>query len=99
MAPTLDLIEAARYLRMSPAVLRQRARQGLVRAAKPGKRWVFLEADLAAYLRQLYADSWQAPRSGSSKEVSAWESTNAVMCGGSGLSPGPVDEYSALLGL
>ena len=48
--PTLDLHEAAQFLRMSPAVLRLHARQGRLKAAKPGKRWVFLEADLAAYL-------------------------------------------------
>ena len=39
---TLDLNEAAEFLRMSPAVLRQKARAGIIKGAKPGKRWVFL---------------------------------------------------------
>jgi len=42
-------------------VLRLHARQGRLKAAKPGKRWVFLEEDLATYLRQLYARRRQAP--------------------------------------
>jgi hypothetical protein len=96
---TLDLDEAAAFLRMSPAVLRQKARQGLVKAAKPGKRWVFLEEDLADYLRSLYLAHRQAPQSGSSSEVTAWESTNAVMSGGSPLPIRTDAEYASLLGL
>jgi hypothetical protein len=96
---TLDLEEAAGFLRMSPAVLRLHARQGRVKAAKPGKRWVFLEDDLAAYLGQLYAGRRQAPLSGSNREKSLWESTNAALSGGS-LSPRrTAREYAALLGL
>ncbi len=60
---TLDLIEAAQFLRMSPAVLRQKAKRGIIPGAKPGKRWVFLERELAAYLRSLYSVSGQAPLS------------------------------------
>ena len=48
---TFNLEEAAEFLHMSPAVLGQKAREGLIRAAKPGKRWVFLEDDLVSYLR------------------------------------------------
>jgi hypothetical protein len=96
---SFDLEEAAGFLRMSPAVLRLHARQGRVKAAKPGKRWVFLEDDLAAYLGQLYAGCRQAPLSGSNREKSSWESTNAVMSGGS-ISPRQTGrEYAALLGL
>ena len=79
--PTLDLHEAAQFLRMSPAVLRLHARQGRLKAAKPGKRWVFLEADLAAYLGELYAHRRQAPLSGSNPEESVWGYTNAVVSG------------------
>jgi hypothetical protein len=96
---SLDLEEAAGFLRMSPAVLRLHARQGRLKAAKPGKRWVFLEDDLAVYLGQLYAVRRQAPLSGSNKEKSSWESTNVVMSGGS-ISPHQTGrEYAALLGL
>ena len=96
---TLDLHEAAQFLRMSPAVLRLHARQGRVKAAKPGKRWVFLDADLAAYLGELYALRRQAPLSGSNPEESVWGYTNAVVSGGS-ISPRRMDsDYADLLGL
>jgi len=45
---TFDLVEAVDFLHMSPAVLRKKAKAGIIQGAKPGKRWVFLEADLAA---------------------------------------------------
>ena len=96
---TLDLEEAARFLRMSPADLRLHARQGRLKAAKPGKRWVFLEDDLAAYLGQLYADRRQAPLSGSNKEKSSWGYSDAVMSGGSESPRQMAREYAALLGL
>src|SRR6478672_13968246 len=96
---TLDLHEAARFLHMSPAVLRLHARQGRLKAAKPGKRWVFLEDDLAAYLGQLYAGRRQAPLSGSNKEKSSWGYTDAVMSGGSTSPRQTAREYAALLGL
>lgn len=82
-----------------PAVLRLHARQGRLKAAKPGKRWVFLEADLAHYLDQLYASRRQAPLSGSKKEESSWGYINAVMSGGSALSHRTVSDYANLLGL
>jgi hypothetical protein len=40
---------------MHPEEVRRRARSGLLPGAKAGKRWVFLEDDLVAYLRALYA--------------------------------------------
>jgi|ERR1700722_5713753 len=96
---TLDLAQAAQFLLMSPAVLRQKARLGLVKAAKPGKRWVFLEDDLAEYLGQLYAGRRQAPLSGSNVEESRWSYTNAVMSGGSDSPHRTANEYASLLGL
>jgi hypothetical protein len=60
---------------------------------------VFLEDDLAAYLGQLYAGCRQAPLSGSNREKSSWESTNAVMSGGYTSSHQTGREYAALLGL
>ena len=96
---TCDLHEAAALLHMSLAVLRLHARQGRVKAAKPGKRWVFLEDDLAAYLGQLYAGRRQAPLSGSNVEESSWGYTDAVMSGGSISPRWTASEYVALLGL
>ncbi|RMH15797.1 MAG: DNA-binding protein [Gammaproteobacteria bacterium] len=94
---TLDLHEAAAFLHMSPAVLREKARRGLIQGGKPGKCWVFLEADLVAYLRSLYPDGGRTPLSG--KEETQCHYTNAVIPGGFG-SPLPTDsEYASLLGL
>ena len=45
---TLDLREAAAFLRMVPAALRIKSKAGLIPGAKPGKKWVFLESDLSA---------------------------------------------------
>lgn len=95
---TYDLRAAADFLHMSPAVLRQKARQGALKAAKPGKCWVFLEADLVAYLDRLYACTRQAPLSGSNVGGSTWEFSNAVMSGGSTSPPRTGVEYASLLG-
>ena len=51
---TLNLQEAAAFLNMSPEVLRQKVKAGDVPGAKPGKCWVFLEDDLAEYIRTAY---------------------------------------------
>jgi helix-turn-helix protein len=96
---TYDLVEAAVFLRMSPAVLREKARRGLVKAAKPGKRWVFLEDDLAVFLGRLYAARRQAPLSGSNVEKSTWGYQDAVMSGGSTSLHQTASEYAALLRL
>jgi len=96
---TYDLHEAAQFLRMSPTVLREKARRALVKAAKPGKCWVFLEEDLVAYLNRLYALSRQAPLSGSSLEESEWGYTDAAMSGGSTSPRQTASEYADLLGL
>lgn len=44
---TLNLLEAATFLRMHPEELRRRAKLGHIPGAKPGKSWVFLQDDLA----------------------------------------------------
>lgn len=49
---TLTLEQAAARLLIHPETLRERAARGEIPAAKPGRRWVFLEGDLTAYIRQ-----------------------------------------------
>ncbi|MGV3590885.1 MAG: helix-turn-helix domain-containing protein [Gammaproteobacteria bacterium] len=58
---TLDLYEAADYLKMHWQTLRAKAKRGEVPGAKLGKRWVFLADDLASHLRAHYSAS--RPRS------------------------------------
>jgi len=79
---TLSLKQAAVFLQMSPSTLRDKVKSGLIPAAKPGKKWVFLEDDLVTFLRSLYAVPGQAPLSGSSEEKSLCHYTNAVIPGG-----------------
>ena len=80
---TMDLIEAATFLGLHPNTLQARAKAGEIPGAKPGKRWVFLEEDLVAFLRSQYPANRppvqirlvDAPRpSGSRKTDYGWES-------------------------
>jgi hypothetical protein len=96
---TLNLKQAAAFLNMHPVTVQEKARAGLLPGAKPGKCWVFLEDDLAAYLRSLYPSTRQALQ-GDVKESMACHSTNARarLTGGSDL-PTTDDAYSRALGL
>ena len=93
---TLDLQEVAAFLHMCPAVLAQKAREGLVPGAKPGKCWVFLEDDLVAWLRGLYAGSGQAPLS-DCEEGSSCHLSNGILSGGLASPRRTASEYDALL--
>jgi hypothetical protein len=59
---TLDLNEAADFLHMHPEEVRARAKRGIIPGAKAGRRWVFIDDDLANYLRSLYHTPRQALR-------------------------------------
>ena len=94
---SLGLLEAAAFLRMHPEEVRRRARLGQLPGAKPGKRWVFLQDDLAAYLRSLYSPTRQALRVTLRKEVSDCHSTNAEARGGFDSPLRAASELDALL--
>jgi hypothetical protein len=94
---TFDLHQAAAFLRMHPEEVRRRARSGQLPGAKAGKRWVFIEEDLAAYLRSLYAARRQALRVTLRKEVADCHSTNAVVRGGFDSPHRAASELDALL--
>ena len=49
---TLNLHEAAAFLHMHPEEVRKRAKRGLIPGAKAGRCWVFLETDLAEFVRR-----------------------------------------------
>src|SRR5581483_57178 len=95
---TLGLVDAAEFLRMHPEEVRRRARMGQLPGAKAGKRWVFIEDDLAAYLRSLYAPVQQALRVTLRKEAEC-HFANAAGRGGSISSRQPASELDALLEL
>jgi hypothetical protein len=45
---------------MHPEEVRTRAKRGLIPGAKIGRRWVFIEMDLAEFVRSLYPVTRQA---------------------------------------
>jgi excisionase family DNA binding protein len=98
MPKTLTLQEAAELLHMHPETLRQRAQAGEIRAAKPGRSWVFLEEDLLDYLRTL-ADTAHGERCkpNSSKGGKSWACTEEATRGTSVSRPPMVAEYVARL--
>ena len=54
---TLDLNEAAHFLKMNPEVLRRKAKSGLVPGRKAGKCWIFIKEHLADWVSGRYADA------------------------------------------
>ena len=95
---TFTLEEAAAFLKLHPEEVRRRAKCGALPGAKTGKRWVFLDADLAEYVRSLYAQPRQALQVTLRKEMEC-HFANAAVSGGSTSSLQTESEYAALLGL
>ena len=79
---TLTLREAAILLKMTPEGLRIKANKGEVPGAKPGKRWVFREDDLAEYLRTLYPNNAKTLQGVDMSRRKTWHSTKDIICGG-----------------
>ncbi|MXS81527.1 helix-turn-helix domain-containing protein [Nitrosomonas oligotropha] len=95
---TLNLDEAAQFLRMHPEEVRRRAKAGIIPGAKVGKCWVFIEDDLVACLRSLYATPRQALQVGHG-EKQLCHSLNAVRRGGLVSPHQAASELDALLQL
>ena len=94
---TLNLLEAAAFLHMHPEELRRRAKLGQIPAAKPAKIWVFIEDDLAEYLRSLYPNPRQALQVTLPMELKQCHFSNAIISGGSTSPHRAVSELDALL--
>jgi len=95
---TLDIREAARFLKMHPETLRRRALAGEIPGAKPGKTWLFLEADLAEWVRSQYRSPRQASR-GEGVTSCHLHDAGRKVSGGYGLPPPTESEYSRVLKL
>ncbi|MHB1666777.1 helix-turn-helix domain-containing protein [Thiomonas sp.] len=81
---TLSLDEASSFLKLHPQEVSKRARLGILPGAKVGRRWVFIETDLADYLRSLYPTRTQAVSASLRyRRLESWHSTNAKKSGGS----------------
>jgi len=95
---TLDLQEAAHFLKLHWQTVRERAKSGEIPAAKLGRRWVFLKADLVLYLQSHYSTG--RPRSQVQQNVGeALCCTNDQNRGSGGVNSLHLTdrEYSALL--
>jgi hypothetical protein len=57
---TLNLHGAAAFLHMHPEEVRTRAKRGIIPGAKIGRCWVFIDADLADFIRSQYPVRRQA---------------------------------------
>ena len=94
---TLTLAEAAAFLKMHPEEVRNRAKRGVLPACKPGRRWVFIDEDLAAFLRDRYASKRQALRVASEKGRTAWPYASEATSGGSISLPHRASAYEEAL--
>jgi excisionase family DNA binding protein len=70
---TLNLEQAAAFLKMHPVTLQRKAQRGEIPAAKFGRRWIFIEIDLIACLRAQYPSRVMQ---GVHEEVELCRSTN-----------------------
>ena len=100
MLRTLDLRQAATFLRLHPQTVRKLAVAGEIPAAKPGKRWVFVEQDLADWLRSRYRAEGQVSQ-GDMQEKALCRSTDDLIqtSGGAALRHQTARRYADLLGL
>jgi hypothetical protein len=96
---TLGLVDAASFLRLHPEELRRRAKAGQIPGAKIGRAWVFLEDDLATYLRSLYRQSRQALQVTTLAKEEICHFASVAVSGGSTSLVQADNEYADLLGL
>lgn len=96
---TLTLQEAAAFLKLHPEELRRRAKAGQIPGAKVGRAWVFLQQDLADFVRSLYAQPRQALRVTLRKEIETCHFADATASTGSTFAHPQESEYADLLGL
>ena len=94
---TLNLQQAAVFLKIHPVTLGQKARAGEVPGTKIGKSWVFVDIDLINYIRAQYP---RRDLQGEKVEVLQCHSSNETvhLTGGSKL-PTTEDQYRKVLAL
>lgn len=96
---SMNLEQAAHFLKLHPEELRRRAKAGKIPAAKIGKCWVFLTADIVEFVRSQYASQLQALDKRLGKDFNLCHLLNEESTGGSTLSRPMGNEYENLLGL
>lgn len=93
---TLSLSEAAAFLKMHPEEVRRRTKMGRIPGAKAGRAWVFIDDDLAAFLRSMYGKTMQSLRVNLGESISC-QFENVATSGGSTSSHQTANEYAELL--
>ncbi len=96
---TFTLDEAAKYLKIHPTTLQSRAKQGIIPGCRIGRRWVFLEADLADYIRNSYPEHGKRLQDLRNKESMQCLSIDVEACTGQSSQRPMEKEYINLLGL
>ncbi|SJM94965.1 helix-turn-helix domain-containing protein [Crenothrix polyspora] len=99
---TLNLEEAAEFLKMHPVTLRRKANKGDVPGRKVGRAWVFIMEHLADFVSGRYPEPRRELRlidGGKQQEENKCRSINAGKRGGFNSKPQTGKEYSSLLGL
>lgn len=100
---TLDLIEAAHYLKMHPESLRRKAKAGQIPGKKAGKQWLFVKQHLADWISGRYPEHGRELRviDGGKQQMEGkpCQSINAVKTkrGGSTSPTQTATEYAKLL--
>jgi len=93
------LKQAADYLGCNPETVRRHAQAKKIPAAKLGRKWVFIEQDLAQYLRNQYSTPESVVQVVDNNEESLCQSTLETTSGGQNSLHQTEVEYNALLGL
>ena len=99
---TLDVSEAAQFLKMNKAVLMRKAFKGEIPGRKAGRCWVFVEEHLADWISGRYPDHRRELRvidGGKLLEEKQCQSISEKKRGGFSSPHKMDDEYSKLLGL
>jgi hypothetical protein len=93
---TLNLQEAAAFLKIHEVTLSIKATSGEIQGAKIGKRWVFLQVDLIEHIRAQY--QVRALQGDKKEQICHFTNAKTRLTGGS--KSASVDEqYNAVLGL
>ncbi|MBC3871220.1 helix-turn-helix domain-containing protein [Undibacterium oligocarboniphilum] len=96
---TLNLKEAAQFLKIHPITLSRLAAHGQIPAAKTGKKWIFITVDLLDWLRAKYAMQVSLSDSHERKTLCHSSGAKTHLIGGSNLLHRTDDAYSKALGL
>lgn len=95
----LTLRQTAELLQVNPETVRRLAQAGKIPSAKIGRKWVFIQQDLAQYIRSQYSNPESVVQVVDNDEESLCQSILETTSGGLTLLHQTEKEYDALLGL